>query len=99
MLSSNMNVNKCLSYSRLALAALLVVTVCAVHPGATAYAKKRKKANFGTIKIQSNPAGFPLEVDGKAYGVTTAGYTAIERLEPGLHRVVITLPDGQLWTR
>ena len=94
-----MNVNKCLRYGRFILAALLVVTFCAVHPAATAYAKKRKKANYGTIKIQSNPAGFPLEVDGKSHGLTTAGYTAIERLEPGLHRIVITLPDGQLWTR
>jgi hypothetical protein len=99
MLSSTMSVDKCLRYGRFVLAALLVVTFCALHPAATAYAKKRKKANYGTIKIQSNPAGFPLEVDGKASGVTTAGYTTIERLEPGLHRVVVTLPDGELWTR
>lgn len=94
-----MSVSKSFCYGRFALAALLVMTFCAVHPSATAYAKKRKKANFGTIKIQSDPAGFPLEVDGKANGVTTAGYTAIEHLEPGLHRIVVTLPDGQLWTR
>jgi hypothetical protein len=99
MLSLTMNVRKCVRYGRFVLAALLVVTFCAMHPAATAYAKKRKKANHGTIKIQSNPAGFPLAVDGKAYGVTTAGYTTIEGLEPGLHRVVVTLPDGQLWTR
>ena len=94
-----MNVIKWFRYGRFVLAACLVLTFCAAHPSATAYAKKRKKANYGTIKIQSNPAGFPLEVDGRAYGVTTAGYTTIERLEPGLHRIVVTLPDGQLWTR
>lgn len=37
-------------------------------------------------------------IDGKPHGETTTEYRAID-LEPGLHSVVITLPNGQRWTR
>ena len=86
------------TYGKLALAALLALTFCIANPTSTAYAKKRKLAKYGSIKILSTPGGLPIEIDGKSEGVTTTDYRAFDR-NPGLHTIVITLPDGQRWTR
>ena len=86
-------------HGRVAFAALLALFFCMAHESSTAQARKRNTPRYGTIKIQSNPAHLPLEVDGKPYGETTADYTAIEHLEPGQHLIVVTLPDGQKWRR
>ncbi|MGH9932372.1 MAG: hypothetical protein ACREA9_24480 [Pyrinomonadaceae bacterium] len=86
------------TYGKLALAALLALTFCMANPASTAYAKKRKLAKYGSIKILSTPGGLPIEIDGKSEGQTTTEYRAFDR-DPGLHMVVITLPDGQRWTR
>lgn len=59
---------------------------------------KPKKAKYGTIKILTTPAGLPVSVDGKDFGVTTTDFRSID-LEPGLHTVVVILPDGQRWIR
>ncbi len=85
-------------YGKLAFAALIALTFCVAHPASTAYAKKKKPAKYGTIKIRTSPAGLPLEIDGKAYGATTVDDSSFD-LDPGVHTVVITLPDGQSWTR
>jgi PEGA domain len=84
-------------YLQMAFVALLALTFFTAQ-SATAYAKKPKKAKYGTIKILSTPGGFPISIDGKAYGQTTTDFRAID-LDPGLHNVVVTLPSGQLWTR
>jgi len=94
-----MSANKYNVYGRYILAFMLAMTFCVSLPSGTAHAKKKKKSNYGIIKIQSNPAGLDLQMDGKSSGKTTADFTAIERLDPGLHTVVITLPDGQQWRR
>jgi hypothetical protein len=86
-------------YARSIFAALLAFAFCVVLPSSAAQAKKRKKPNYGTIKIQSNPANLLMQIDGKPAGETTAEYTAIEHLDPGLHRIVIVMPDGQQWSR
>jgi hypothetical protein len=86
------------TYGKLALAALLALTFCMANPASTAYAKKRKLAKYGSIKILSTPGGLPIEIDGKSEGQTTTDYRAFDR-EPGLHTVVITLPSGERWTR
>ena len=86
------------TYGKLALAALLALTFCMANPTSTAYAKKRKLAKYGSIKILSTPGGLPIEIDGKSEGVTTTDYRAFDR-DPGLHTVVITLPSGERWTR
>ena len=99
MLRSRTAPRKTYRYSRFFFAALFAVAIVAAYPSSTAQAKKTKKANYGTIRIQTDPAGLPVEVDGKSHGQTTSGYTVIEGLEPGVHRVVITLPDGQQWIR
>lgn len=86
------------AYGKFALAALVALTFCMVHPASTAHAKKRKLAKYGSIKILSTPGGLPIEIDGKAEGETTTDYRSFDR-DPGLHTVVITLPNGQRWSR
>jgi hypothetical protein len=86
-----------LKYGKFAFAVLVALAFCVVHPAATAYAKK-KKPTHGTIKILTTPGGFPLEIDGKPSGETATDYREFE-LEPGLHTIVISLPNGQRWSR
>lgn len=78
--------------------ALLALILCVAYPSATVYAKKRKPAKYGVIKIQTSPGGLPIALDGKAEGATTTDWRSWNR-EPGLHTVAISLPDGQQWTR
>jgi hypothetical protein len=77
-------------------AVLLALTFCVAYPSST-YAK-RKPAKYGVIKIQTSPAGLPIELDGKPEGITTSEWRSWNR-EPGMHSVVVTLPDGQRWVR
>src|SRR6266496_3487214 len=98
MSKAKSDLNKFLKLVNFAFAIWLALTFCAVHPASTAYARKPKKAKYGTIKILTNPGGFPIAVDGKSYGATTTNYLPID-LDPGLHAIVISLPNGQRWTR
>jgi hypothetical protein len=59
---------------------------------------KPKKAKHGTIKILTNPGGLLLTIDGKTFGETTTEYRSID-LNPGVHNVSVTLPNGKRWTR
>jgi len=86
-----------LAHGKFAFAALLAITYCLAYPSTTAHAKK-KPAKYGTIKVQTTPAGLPIEVDGKPEGKTTSDWRAWDR-DPGVHTVVIVLPNGQRWTR
>jgi len=86
-------------YGRLAFAVLAAVAFCLANPTSTTFAKsKKKKPAYGIVKIQTNPAGFPLDIDGKPQGSTTTEYREFE-LAPGLHTIVISLPSGQKWSR
>src|SRR6266404_3792095 len=67
MANSDMDSNKHAFYARTALATLLALTFCAALPSSMAQAKKRKKPNYGTIKIQSNPAGLLMQIDGQQW--------------------------------
>lgn len=80
---------------KLAFAALLALAFFAI-PASTAFAKK--KVNYGTIKILTNPGGLLLIIDGKPLGETKTEYRAID-LAPGVHSVQVTLPNGQFWIR
>jgi hypothetical protein len=95
MLSRNLKIHPPRS-GKYIIALIVALTFCALDSSATIYAKK--KAKYGTIKILSTPAGLPLEVDGKAFGSTTTEFRAID-LDPGVHKIVVTLPSGQLWIR
>lgn len=86
------------AYVKFTFAAILVVTFCMAHPASSVYAKKRKLAKYGSIKILSTPGGLPIEIDGRPEGETTSDYRTFDR-DPGVHTVVITLPDGQRWSR
>lgn len=77
-------------------AAFLALTFYFAYPS-SAYAK-RKPAKHGIIKIQTTPAGLPIEIDGKPEGTTTIDWRSWNR-NPGVHTVVMILPDGQRWTR
>ena len=94
-----MGTNKYSLYGRYVFGFMLAMTFCVALPSRTVDAKKRNKPNYGTIKVRSNPAGLDLQLDGKPVGKTTADFTAIERLDPGLHTILVTLPDGQQWRR
>ena len=84
-------------YFKFVFAGFLAVAFIAAQPSTTAQAKT-KKAKYGTIKILSNPSGLPISIDGKSYGDTSADYRSID-FDPGVHTVVILLPNGQHWTR
>jgi hypothetical protein len=86
------------AYGKLIFVAVLALTFCAAYPSSTAYAKKRKLAKYGTIKILTTPGGLPIEINGRPEGITTTDYRDFDR-DPGVHTIVITLPDGQRWTR
>src|SRR5829696_7085447 len=83
--------------NKFAFVVLLALTFFAVHPSSSVSAKT-KKAKYGTIKIMTAPGGLFLVIDGKPRGETTTSYREFE-LEPGLHNVSITLPNGKFWAR
>lgn len=85
-------------FGKIAFAVLLALTFCIASPTSNVYAKKRKPAKYGAIKILSTPGGLPIEIDGKSEGQTATDFRAFDR-DPGLHTIVITLPNGQRWTR
>jgi len=75
---------------------LLAFAFCAIQtPTVSA---KPKKAKNSTIRILTNPGGLLLTIDGKPRGETLTEYRDID-LEPGVHNVQITLPNGQFWIR
>src|SRR5687767_713364 len=80
----------------LGFAVIVAILCCLVCSTPVAEAKKPPK--YGTIKVQTNPAGLPVEVDGKPEGQTSSDWRAWD-LNPGVHTVVIILPNGQRWTR
>lgn len=85
------------AYGKLIFVAVVAMTLFAAYPS-TAYAKKRKLAKYGTIKILTTPGGLPIQINGRSEGLTTTSYRDFDR-EPGIHTIVVTLPDGQRWTR
>jgi hypothetical protein len=95
--SSKLANRKLFKFARLALAIALTFAFCAAQPGSTTYAK-RKPAKYGVLKIRTSPGGIPIQLDGRPQGETKTDDRSFE-LAPGLHTIVLTLPDGQQWTR
>ena len=75
----------------------LFALVCFAVPATTASAKA-KKAKYGTIKIQTNPGGLMLLIDGTPRGETKLESLAFD-LDAGLHTIQVRLPNGNFWTR
>jgi PEGA domain len=92
-MSQHSSILRNLKFAFIALFALAFFVV----PATTASAKP-KKAKYATIKIQTNPGGLLLMIDGKPHGETTADFRAFD-LDAGLHTVQVRLPNGQFWTR
>ena len=87
------------NFGKLGFAVLIAIGFCLAHPASSVFAKdKKKNSNLGVIKIRTTPAGFPLAIDGRPAGQTSIDYTEFS-LEPGLHTVEVTMPNGQLWSR
>jgi hypothetical protein len=83
----------------IALAIMCILCLGAFDSSAVS-AQKTKPASYGALRIQSNPSGLAVEVDGVASGVTSSSEDlTIERLAPGAHMVAVTLPDGRQWRR
>ena len=82
---------------KFAISVLLAIAFFAFATSSEVSAKP-KKAKYGTIKILTNPGGLLLSIDGKVLGETTTEYRSFD-LNPGLHNVSVTLPNGKLWTR
>lgn len=80
-----------------AVAILIAVTFGLACTSTTAFAKK-KKVKYGIIELATNPGGFPLSIDGKAEGTTSTTVRVIE-LNPGPHKIEISLPNGGRWVR
>ncbi|HEV2833867.1 MAG TPA: hypothetical protein VGW58_01045 [Pyrinomonadaceae bacterium] len=76
---------------------LLALLFVAANPSTDVFAKS-KKAKYGTIKILTAPGGLLLTIDGQVKGETLTEYRSFD-LEPGMHNVVVKLPNGTLWTR
>ncbi len=92
-----MRIKTPLPHMKLTLMLLVASMLVCAFPGAIAYAKK-KPARYGTLKVQTTPAGLPVVVDGKAEDAIT-GEGRIWDLDPGRHSIVISLPNGQRWIR
>jgi PEGA domain len=90
-------INRFILSRKFAFAVLFALVFFVSQPASTVSAKP-KKAKHGTIKIMTNPGGLLLTIDGKPRGETLTEYRAID-LEPGVHNVVVTLPNGQPWMR
>ena len=60
---------------------------------------KTKKAKYGIIKIQSDPGGLLVTIDGIPRGETVTNEYRSIQLHAGVHNVSVTLPNGKLWTR
>lgn len=82
--------------AKLAFAFLFALAFCLTQ---TATARADKKPNYGRIEIATEPGGFPLLVDGKPAGETTAAPARLLDLPPGPHTVEIMFPNGGRWVR
>ena len=80
------------------LCAVLLALLFAGASSNTNVFAKNKRAKHGTIKILTTPGGLLLTIDGQPRGETLTEYRSFE-LEPGVHNVVVRLPNGSLWAR
>ncbi|HZI20395.1 MAG TPA: PEGA domain-containing protein [Pyrinomonadaceae bacterium] len=87
--------------ARRALAAATLLALLLMSPAAPAAAKgkqrdRKNQPTTGRVEISTNPAGYPVIIDGVAAGETTEYVRAIE-LEPGEHTIEILFPNNTRW--
>ena len=96
-MKSSMAPDRFFRYSRFA--TLLLVAAGFFAFPAVANALPKKPAKYGVIKVMTRPDSYVIEVDGKPEGKTTTNDWRSWNLDPGVHTIVIILPDGGRWTR
>src|SRR5260370_32682926 len=77
-------------------AIFVALTLALACTSTTAYARKKHKVRYGQVELTTNPGGFPLRIDGKPQGDTSATVRLIE-LGQGHPNVDILLPNGGRW--
>jgi hypothetical protein len=87
-------------FVRAIILSLLFVAIFAATPSTTQAQRssRRKSVDYGRIEITTNPAGYPILIDGRPSGETTATVRNID-LEPGQRRVEIQFPNNTRWVR
>jgi hypothetical protein len=78
--------------------ALILMLACAFTFSAHAAAKKKTKAirpTYGRIEVTSNPAGYPILVNGKQVATTSADPSGVQPidLQPGQYTVEVVFPN------
>src|SRR5204862_372753 len=69
---------------------LVVLTVSGLYLVRRRASASALAAGTGTLSVQSNPAGVPIDIDGRAYGVTPATVS----LPAGTHTILLR-PGGE----
>ena len=86
-------------FSVAVLALLFVGASCSMNAFAQNKFEKSRRVNYGVIKIKTAPGGLSLTIDGQFRGETITSDYQEFKLDPGMHNVVVKLPNGTLWTR
>jgi hypothetical protein len=78
--------------------ALVLMLACATTFTANAAAKKKTKAirpTYGRIEVTSNPAGYPILVNGKQVATTSADPSGVQPidLQPGQYTIEVVFPN------
>lgn len=78
--------------------ALVLMLACAFAMEASAAAKKKTKAirpTYGRVEVTSNPAGYPILVNGKQVAMTAADPSGVQPidLQPGTYTVEVLFPN------
>jgi hypothetical protein len=78
--------------------ALVLMLACGFTLSANAAAKKKTKAirpNYGRIEVTSNPAGYPILVNGRQVAMTSADPSGVQPidLQPGQYKVEVVFPN------
>lgn len=82
---------------KFAVVATIALAFAVATTSSTAYAKKKVK--YGTLEFSTNPGEMSISIDGRPEGKTSTTVRVIE-LNPGPHKVAITLPNGAgSWVR
>jgi hypothetical protein len=77
---------------------ILFATILAAPTTVDAQRSRRNQPAYGRIEITTNPAGYPILVDGRPSGETTSTVRYLD-LEPGVRRVEIQFPNNTRWVR
>lgn len=61
--------------------------------------KNRRPKNTGILSVKTTPAAYPVRVDGQVVGMSGVDSAAEFYLAPGLHRVEVEGPNGQMFSK